>query len=172
MAATRRLFALARLALPLVVVGGAALSLAGEGTDRAIPVGAQTLGQHGQPVASSGNAPHSDLVVSGSVQDLWPGVAGSLNLTVTNVGHRPIRLLTLGAVAEGPHGCTASENLRISAYDASSPGAGEYLIPGRRSVVVPLQITLLDLPENQRFCEGATFRLTYHGSAEGMRGRP
>ena len=172
MAATRRLSALVRLVLPLVVGGGAALSLAGEGTDRTFPVGAQTLGQHGQPVAGSANDPHSDLVVSGSVQDLWPGVAGSLDLTVTNVGRQRIRLLTLSATAEGPHGCTASENLRISAYDASSPGAGEYLIPGRRSVVVPLQITLLDLPANQRFCEGATFRLTYHGSAEGPGGKP
>jgi hypothetical protein len=160
------------LALTMALACGAGVSLAQDHLSLVSPSAAGERGQDAQVVRgdTQAKAERRSFVVSGAVQDLWPNVAKPLALTVTNVNQEPIHLLALSAAADNPHGCMASKNLRITDYDATRPGATQYNVPANRSIVVPLQITLLDIPGNQKLCSGVTFRLTYSGEANGAGG--
>lgn len=158
------------LTLTLIVGGGAGLSLARQTTAAAFRAAPHGLGSDAQLISHGKKARHRDFIVSGAVRDLWPGVPKPLDLTITNVNREPIHLLTLDAESDNPRGCKASKNLRITTYDAANPGATQYTVPANGTAVVPLQITLLDVPQNQRSCQNVTFRLTYSGTAEGTGG--
>jgi hypothetical protein len=108
-----------------------------------------------------------------SLGQLYPGApAQALPLTISNPNPVPIFLtsLTVAATAD-PSGCTSAANLALSPapFSATAP----LKVPAHGSVRLPAPgagapaIQLRDLPVNQDACQGASFPLSFSGSARG-----
>lgn len=108
-----------------------------------------------------------------SLGQLYPGApAQVLPVTISNPNPVPIFLtrLTVAATVD-PTGCTGAANLALSPapFSASAP----LRVPAHGSVRLPApgaeapSIQLRDLPVNQDACQGASFPLSFSGSARG-----
>ncbi|HZQ77990.1 MAG TPA: hypothetical protein VFE55_11710 [Acidimicrobiia bacterium] len=147
---------LAVLGTTTAVAGGTAAAVAvhARWPDPKVPttvLGRQVVnGDTNDPAAQS-------FVVSGDVDGLAPGVTRTLSLTLSNPndGAISVRSLTV-TVGDGRGGCTAG-NVEVG------PWAGPVLVPGRGRAAVSLPVTMLDSAPG--VCQGATFPLTYGGSA-------
>jgi hypothetical protein len=116
----------------------------------------------GQPFTISGTA----------VGALYPGVSRELPLTLTNPNSVAIAVtsltVTVGAGSSNA-GCDGPANLAVTQSDVSStntvtvPAGGHVTLPS--GTVSAPQILMKDLSTNQDACKGATYNLTYAGSA-------
>jgi hypothetical protein len=105
--------------------------------------------------------------------DLYPGAPPlTLPLTISNPNSVPIFVtgLSVATTANAP-GCTSADNLVLSSAGVSS--AAPLKVPAHGSIGLPAAgvsaptIQLRDLPVNQDACQGATFPLSFSGSARG-----
>lgn len=105
--------------------------------------------------------------------DLYPGApALTLPLTISNPNSVPIFVtnLSVATTASAP-GCAGADNLLLSAAGISSATPLE--VPAHGSIGLPATgvsaptIQMRDLPVNQDACQGATFPLSFTGSARG-----
>ena len=109
----------------------------------------------------------------GDLRPLFPGAAPQpLPLTVANPN--PVPILVTGvtvATAGDPLDCRGAENLTLTPAGVSA--AAPLRVPAHGSVDLPTtgvaapSIQLRDLPVNQDACQGATFPLSFSGSARG-----
>ncbi len=119
---------------------------------------------------------HDPFTISGAPNAvLYPGgVAGTIDLTLTNPNRRPLRLLTLAVdlTAVTPATCALSN----FAIDQIELPAGRFIIPARGDVALSeLGLTVAQLPAvrmletgvAQDECQGASVALTYSGRAIG-----
>lgn len=148
-----------RRLIPIVVIGAlgsaaAAYALRPAGSPTAV-LGSQLVnGNNG-----NGNADEAarSFLVAGDVEGLAPGVTRSLSLLLSNPNTTAISVEKLSvSVGNSGTGC-AGTNLRVGAFGAP------VLIPSRGSAQVSLPVTMLGTAPAA--CEGATFPLTYNGSA-------
>ncbi len=104
--------------------------------------------------------------------DLYPGApAQALPLTISNPNSVPIFVTSITVSAGDAPGCGGTDNLTLSAAGVST--AAPLKVPAHGSVrlptgsVSPPAIQLRDLPVNQDACQGASFPLSFSGSARG-----
>ena len=110
--------------------------------------------------------------ITGSVQNLVPGVGQPVRLTLTNPNNVTIYVtsLTIGLPADSsPVGCKPVDNLSVTQSNASA--ANPIAVAAGSSVTLSAapgapQMTLLNLPSvNQDVCKGKSFSLTFGGRA-------
>jgi len=108
-----------------------------------------------------------------SLAQLFPGApAQALPVTIANPNPAPIFItdLTVAATSDPP-GCASAANLVLSPAGISP--AAPLRVPPHGSVRLPAtgvgapSIGLRDLPVNQDACQGASFPLSFSGSARG-----
>jgi hypothetical protein len=121
----------------------------------------------GRPATGSGQGtvPTSGvpLTVSGRVGSLAPGVPRTMTLAVRNPNSFPVRLHTLTTAVGTPDRARCPGGLlRVGAY-AGAPVAA----PPHETVTVTVPVLLVDsLTDDQSGCPGATFPLTFGGTAD------
>jgi hypothetical protein len=106
-------------------------------------------------------------------EPMYPGgPAVALPLTLENPNDEPISVTSLWVeVNESPPGCDGATNLSVTPSSVST--ATPVTIPANGSVTLPAlgvsspALRLLDLPFSQDACQGATFGLSFGGSAFG-----
>ena len=129
-------------------------------------------GRAGAPVASSGRVSPgggSDrpFLVSGAVEDLYPGRTTSLSLRVTNPNKQDIVVTSLtvrvkpgsdrpGCDGAAVDGAGNAVNLVVSDY------RGRVLVPGNGDATVAVPISMP--ADAHDACRGATFGLVYGGT--------
>jgi hypothetical protein len=104
---------------------------------------------------------------------LYPGApALPIPLTLSNQNPVPIFVTRLAvSSAAGPPGCQGDENLALTGAGVSSSAPLE--VPAKSSVNLPAPgvaaptIQLRNLPVDQDACQGASFPLSFSGSARG-----
>lgn len=123
--------------------------------------------------AQSENSPGAgassvSIRVSGSEQGgLAPGMTSPMVVSISNTGGQPARITSAGvAVGDASQSCTAANSIRVTHYDAATPGALSYDVAPGATVHIPLTISMLDLPTNQNACKNARFPLTFHATAK------
>jgi hypothetical protein len=128
-------------------------------TAGALLLGAMAATAKGPPPGGGGGPSSTDVFeLSGSVEGLYPGADLELPVKVENPARFAVRLLTLDvSVADSAPTCLASE-IVVGAY------AGGVEVPALGEVVVELPIMMR--PSAPDACQGATFSLTYIGTAE------
>lgn len=107
------------------------------------------------------------------LRPLLPGAAPQpLPLTISNPNPAPIFVTGLTVSTSGdPAGCRGADNLALGAAGVSAaaplrvPPHGSVELPGA-GVAAP-SIQLRNLPSNQDPCQGASFPLSFSGSARG-----
>ncbi len=118
-----------------------------------------------------GTTTGADFQISGGVTGLQPGVPKPIRLTLTNPNDEQIYVTQLRVAISAdstPTGCPSATNIRITQSDTSDnwpiavPGDGSTILANAPRAP---QIELLDQPWNQDACKGASFTLTYSGSA-------
>ena len=110
--------------------------------------------------------------ISGDVSGLVPGATTAIALTLTNPNPVRIRVtrVTVAVSAESsPPGCSSAKNLVLLQATGIRPKA-PVTVPAHGTVTLKAfprapKIGLRDLRTNQDACKGASFRLTYTGSA-------
>jgi hypothetical protein len=116
--------------------------------------------------SNNGGGPKGEFYISGSVTGLTPGNATVLPLTITNPNPWPIQVLTIDTGVGTPTGspCPGS-SLAVGQYTFTN---GTKITAAAKSTVqMTVPVTLTDSPtENQTGCLGATFPLTFTGTAE------
>lgn len=156
----RRLRWLIPLTLITGVLGSAAIAAAVRGPASESPtsvLGGQLVnGNNGNGNGKADEAAKS-FVVSGNVDGLGPGVTRPLALRLQNPNNTAIYVESVVVtVGNSSTGCTGS-NLRVGALPA------RVFVLGRGSAQASLPVTMLG--SAPAACEGATFPLTYGGSA-------
>ena len=146
------------VSVPTLVLGSAAVA-AVLNAQAGPQVPASVLGT--QIVNSNGNAGNGNdaksFVVSGDVEGLAPGVTRTLFLKLSNPNNGDISVQSLTvAVGDSSKTCTGA-NVRVGAL------TGPVFVPGRGTAQVTLPVTMLGTAPGA--CQGATFPLTYGGSA-------
>jgi len=144
-----------------IAVGGAVASAAVGGafhTGSAPRAGTPTSVLGGQVVRGNGDdSSAASFVVSGDVAGLAPGVTRTLSLRLSNPNGSAISVealeVTVGDSATGCPGAT----LRVGAF------TGPVLVPGDGAAGAALPVTMA--ASAAPVCQGATFPLTYGGSA-------
>jgi len=117
-----------------------------------------------------------DFSISPQLEDLgklYPGAPPQpLPLTIANPNPVPILVTSLAVTAGGgAPGCAGAENLALTPAPIS--GAAPLRVPAHGSVALPApgvqapSIQLRDLSVNQDACQGASFPLSFLGSARG-----
>jgi hypothetical protein len=115
----------------------------------------------------------SVVPLQSNVGALYPGAPPSA-VPVRIENPNPVRIYVTGlrvAVSADAPGCTAAENLALTA--ASVSAAAPLAVPAGGSVELPVRgakaptIQLRDLPVNQDACQDARFPLRFAGSAHG-----
>lgn len=110
--------------------------------------------------------------ISGSVQNLLPGVTQTVPLTLTNPNGLTIYITSLVVrlpADSAPAGCRPADNIAVVQPDASV--SNPIVVGAGKSVTLATaprapQMTLLDLSTvNQDVCKGKRFTLTFTGSA-------
>lgn len=106
----------------------------------------------------AGPADAASLEVGARLPELWPGRQVNLEVLVTNRGGAPFRISAIDVqVADAAPDCTA-DNIAVPGFTDS---AGTYVVPAGTTVVVPVPLTMLNLPTNQDGCKGVTFPMRY-----------
>ena len=121
------------------------------------PGGGQGGGQGG---------PSGVFSISGDAGSLVLGQPATLPLTITNPNPWPIQILTIDAAAGTPNGspCPAAA-FSVGSYRFRT-GDAAVSAPARGTVRLDLTVELRDsLTQDQTGCRGATFPLTYTGTA-------
>jgi len=145
--------------VPVAAVGSAALALAlgpvsGRGPGRPSSVlGRQVV----RSDSAGGDTAGLPFVVSGDVADLAPGVTRPLAVRLANPNDADISVQALQVTVGDSTGGCSGDSLRVGAF------AGPVFVPRRGAAQVSLPVTMA--PSASPACEGATFRLTYSGSA-------
>lgn len=111
--------------------------------------------------------------ISGSVSDLTIGIPQFVRVTVTNPNPVTIFVSALRvevAPDSASSSCSAADNIQLDQSNVSVTNT--LTVPANSSVVLPAsgvsapRIKLIDLPTvNQEACKGASFTLTYSGTA-------
>jgi len=157
----RRLLRFPRLAylVPVAGLGSAALALAlgplsGPGPGRPSSVlGRQVVRSDGAGADPAG----LPFVVSGDVGDLAPGVTRPLAVRLANPNDADISVEALQVtVGDGTGGCSGA-TLQVAAF------TGPVFVPRHGAAQVSLPVTMAGSASS--VCQGATFGLTYSGSA-------
>lgn len=111
-----------------------------------------------QLVNNNGDDPAAQpFLVSGDVDGLAPGVTRTLSLQLSNPNSGEISVQSLTVTVGDGHGGCAGSNVHVG------PWSGPVFVPGRGTAQVSLPLTMLDSAPGA--CQGATFPLTYGGSA-------
>jgi hypothetical protein len=112
----------------------------------------------GQVVKGNGDdSSAASFVVSGDVAGLAPGVTRTLSLRLSNPNGSAISVEVLEVtVGDSATGCSAG-TLRVGAF------TGPVLVPGGGEAQASLPVTMAASAPS--VCQGATFPLTYGGSA-------
>ena len=112
----------------------------------------------GQVVRGNGDDGSAEsFVVSGDVAGLAPGVTRTLSLRLSNPNRDAISVEALVVtVGDSSTGCSG-DTLQVGAL------AGPVLVPGSGEAGASLPVTMASSAPS--VCQGATFRLTYGGSA-------
>jgi hypothetical protein len=161
------------LALAVLSVGAGrqyALSHNYEGASAAQPgasLGSVQLiasgGTPGKP--DNGQGAQQPFTMSGSVTGLKLGSASHIPVLVANPNKQALTIQTVTvAVADASPTCAAA-NLTVGSYNASTPGALVYNVPGNGTVTIPIRVELLNGSANQDACKGKTFPLSFDGTA-------
>jgi hypothetical protein len=97
--------------------------------------------------------------ISGQVSGLYPGAQKQLNLSVSNPNNFPINVTSLAVTVGGPGvvGC-AQSNVAVTNF------SGSLIVAKNATVTKSLPINMLSSAPDQ--CRGATFPLTFGGTAE------
>jgi hypothetical protein len=113
------------------------------------------------------------FTISGTTLDaLYPGVTRALPLTIANPNGVAISVTSLIVTVQAGSsnaGCDGPTNLTVTQSDVSSTNA--LTVPANGQVTLPSgtvhapQIAMKDLATNQDACKGATYSLSYSGSA-------
>lgn len=109
------------------------------------------------------------FTVTGNAPTLYPGVWKQIPVSIINPNNFTIYITSLNvAVSSSPSNCAASANIATLASAASS--SNTFAVPANSpGTPVPVafqpQIQLKDLPTNQDLCKGASFSLSYTGTA-------
>jgi hypothetical protein len=100
--------------------------------------------------------------INGHVTELYPGRTAPLLLTVSNPNASSIQVnsLTVTAGASNKSGCEGTSALNLQTSNYSGPA---FIVPAHGNASVSLSITMPGTVANA--CQGATFSLTYGGSA-------
>lgn len=120
---------------------------------------------NGNGKGNGGNpSPGHSFTISGGVQGLFPGVTSKLFLTVTNPNNQAMTVTGLTATLQsvsGATGCNASaSNLTVGSYSG-----GQFDV-AKNSSVASSGFIPLSLPTSvANACQGATYNLTYSGTA-------
>jgi hypothetical protein len=109
------------------------------------------------------------FTISGSVSGLYPGVWRPIAITFTNPNNHTIYVTSLTVtVSSSPASCAASTNVEIqqapltTSHTATVPANGSAPLAAADRPMIRLK----DLPTtNQDACKGATFSLSYSGTA-------
>ena len=114
------------------------------------------------------------FTVSGSIDELAPGIWRTVPVRVSNPGPVPVRVTRLElhlASDSTPPGCTAVTNLEVRQPRIAADHV--FQVPARASVTLPATgvstaaIRLRDLPTvNQDVCKNKSFVLTWSGTAQ------
>lgn len=105
--------------------------------------------------------------------ELYPGAPPQpLPVTISNPNPVPIFVTDLSvATSAGAPGCASAGNLALTAAGVSSAAPLEVPADGSANLPAPgmaaPEIQLRDLPVDQDACQGATFPLSFSGSARG-----
>jgi hypothetical protein len=110
------------------------------------------------------------FTVTGNAPTLYPDVWKKIPVTITNPNHFTIYIQSLTvSVSSSPTSCTASNN--IETLPSAATSSNTFAVPAQsNNWPVPdayqPQIRLKDLPlTNQDLCKGASFSLSYAGTA-------
>jgi hypothetical protein len=97
--------------------------------------------------------------ISGQVSGLYPGAQKQLNLSVSNPNNFPINVTSLAVTVGSPGvvGC-AQSNVAVTNF------SGSLIVAKNATVAKSLPINMLPSAPDQ--CRGATFPLTFGGTAE------
>jgi hypothetical protein len=150
-----------RLLIPIALVGAlgsaaAAYALRPSDTPASV-LGSQLV--NGNNGNGNGNADEAakSFLVAGDVEGLAPGVTRPLLVQLSNPNNTAISVEKLSVtVGNSSTGC-AGTNVRVGAFGAP------VLLPARGSAQISLPVTMLGTAPAA--CQGATFPLTYGGSA-------
>lgn len=103
--------------------------------------------------------------ISGSVTELVPGTTRPLVVTITNPNGYAIDVLSVTTTVGSPGGGCPAGSLVVPPYAYSSGPAVS--APGKGSTTLTLSAQYVDsLTADQSGCRGATFPLTFTGTAE------
>ena len=97
------------------------------------------------------------FVVSGDVGDLAPGVTRPLAVRLANPNDADISVQALQVTVGDSTGGCAGDTLQVGAF------SGPVFVPRHGAAQVSLPVTMAGSASPA--CQGATFRLTYSGSA-------
>lgn len=105
------------------------------------------------------------FTISGSVTQLVPGGSKPLTVTISNPNGYAIDVMTIAATVAAPNpGCPASA-LSVAPYTYT--GGTKVTAPGKGSTTMTLTAQYVDSTSvNTSACNGATFPLTFTGTAD------
>ena len=145
-------------AAALVVPAGAGpLEFTGRGQSSAGPTGVRRVVSAATP-ANASSLRTGSVGITGSVSGLYPGATSPLPLTVTNAATTPVTVTSVTTTVANASTLCTKKNLHVTKYTH-----GALVVPAGGHAVVTVQATLVTAAGNA--CQGAVFRLTYHGKA-------
>lgn len=158
----------AGVAVPVLVVRSA-----GPASPAATTGQSQGTGTVTQPPAETGSKakpPANDdkhvFGIAGSVTGLVPGTTTPLVVTITNPNGYAIDLESVTTSVGSPGGGCPTGSLVVAPY-TRSPSGPAVTAPGKGTTTLTLQAHYVDsLTADQSGCRGATFPLTFTGTAE------
>lgn len=168
----RMVLGLLLAAVLLTAVGAVTWRLHGEDATRVLGIKLQGNGQgnNGSGLGNKPGNPAKDFSLSGQIDGLAPGVTVKLRLNVDNPNNQNIRVTGLTAALQSitkasgaPTGeCTVSDsNLRIGPWSGQ-----EFVVPRNSTVSSDPSFIPITMPSTvSDACEGATFNLSYSGTA-------
>lgn len=156
-------------ARPLIVLGSAALVLL-------TAVGLSEAANNPRTPSPATPKPKSLTVTAPAVTGLVPTTslaqASTVMITITSDSGAASTLSKVTGQARMPAGsrCSASD-VEVVGYDAATPGAASYQLPGKGSVIVPVKVRLRNTSVNQDACKRANlpggFTIAYSVTTSG-----
>ena len=106
------------------------------------------------------------FAIAGSVGELVPGVTQLMTISINNPNSWPIQVRTIDTVVGSPQVANCPANLLSVAPYRYTSGPG-VTAPGKGTTTMTVPVLLADsTTTDQNGCPGATFPLTFKGTAE------